>query len=85
MAWLGLRMFPLGRVPSYLTLYVMEDDAPIGREINLANLAIDQVSDHLSLVYLDVSLSHFINKPLSQEKSKQGQGAKINTVADLTT
>lgn len=69
MAWLGVRVFPLGRVPSY-SLYVREDYAPTGREINLANLAIDQASDHLPLAYLNVSLSNFTNKPKRPEEIK---------------
>lgn len=55
-------MFPLGSVPSY-SLYVREDYAPTQKEINLANVAIDQASDHLPLAYLEVSLSNFTNTP----------------------
>lgn len=62
MAWLGVRVFPLGSVPSY-SLYVREDYAPTQKEINLANVAIDQASDHLPLAYLEVSLSNFTNTP----------------------
>ena len=64
-------VFPLGWVP--LHLHVMEDYAPRWIEIDLATEAIWQLTktpNHLTLVYLEVSLSDFTNKTQRPEEVK---------------